>query len=130
MEKTYFGFVKESQFWFKVYFFITCLGGIMDFFNFIVIFNHFGEKGNEYSEIVLILLVLCYLGMNLYWIGYGVILRKRFPNYISEYMTQVIFSAGKKIEEKLEVWNTIAENGLQRASSHVVNKFDSRANSQ
>jgi len=74
MEKAYFGFVKESQCLFKVYFATTCIGGIMDFFNFLVVYNHFGEKGDEYSEIVLMLLTLSYLASNMYWIGYAVML--------------------------------------------------------
>lgn len=81
-----------------MYFAATCIAGIMDFFNFLVVYNHFGQKGDEYAEIVLMLLVLSYLGTNVYWLGYGITLQYKFPDYMSKYMVQVLFSAGKVVE--------------------------------
>ena len=59
---------------FKIYFTLTIIGGILDFFNFIVVYESFAVKGEEYEELVLMLMTLMYLATNMYWVGWAVML--------------------------------------------------------
>ena len=108
MERIFFDFVKDMKSSFKVYFFATGFCGILDFINFIIIYYHFGEPGEEYQEMMLMFLALAYLSSTLLWAGLVCMLRRRFPDYMNKYAVDMLFSAGHMVEEKLAVWNEIA----------------------
>lgn len=85
MERLFWGQIQELQVFFKSFFIFTILSGILDFFNMIVILNHYGNKGEEYQEISLLLLNFVFFGTNAYWVGYVVLLEYKFPIYIVKY---------------------------------------------
>jgi len=128
MERIFFDFVKKMKSSFKVYFFGTVFCGILDFINFLIIYYHFGEPGEEYQEMMLMLLALVYLGTNLLWVGFVCMLRRRFPDYINKYAVQMFFSAGAMVEEKLMVWNEIAKSKMQRTSDAAMRRLSRARN--
>lgn len=130
MERIFFDFVKQMKLSFKVYFFATMFCGILDFINFIIIYYHFGRPGEEYQEMMLMLLALVYFGTNLVWVGFVCMLRKRFPDYIAKYAAQMFFSAGARLEEKLMVWNEIAKAKIQRTSEAAVRRVSRGRNNE
>ena len=130
MERIFFDFVKEMKLFFKIYFFATVFCGILDFINFIIIYYHFGEPGEEYQEMMLMLLALVYFSTNLLWVGFVCMLRRRFPPYMVEYAVQMFFSAGARLEEKVMVWNEIAKAKMQATSEAAMRRLSRGRNDE
>lgn len=68
------------------------MSNFLDFFNFVVILNSFGIPGMEYEECTLMLLVLVFNGINIYYSMNFILLKYRFPAYISKYILEAFFS--------------------------------------
>ena len=70
--------------YFKGYFGMTLLGGVFDMINIIVVIQHYGIKGEEYEELMVLILTLIFLSTTAYWAGYVYLLKFKFPAYISD----------------------------------------------
>ena len=108
LEKSYFEYVKELQKYFKAYCLFTVISGIMDFFNLVIILNHYGEAGKEYEEMFLLMLTLVFWGCNGYWGGYVYLFYFSFPDYIAKYVNETLFGVGVMVDRRLKKWNDIA----------------------
>ena len=86
VERIFFTYVKDTRRLFKIYLALSVLGGIFDFFNFIVVLSYFGRPGEEYQEITMMLLAAVFTGTNMYWFGYCALMQRKFPPYIYKYV--------------------------------------------
>ena len=61
----------------------------------------------EYEECTLMFLVLSFNGINMYYQFYCVLLKYKFPKYISKYIIEAMFSVGVKVQQKIETWQEV-----------------------
>jgi hypothetical protein len=94
VEKVFFFEIKKILRIIKVFGVLTVISNFLDFFNFIVILNYFGQPGMEYEECTLMFLVLVFNGINIYYALSFMLLKFRFPDYISKYIIEAFFSVG------------------------------------
>jgi hypothetical protein len=94
VEKVFFFEIKKILRIIKVFGVLTVISNFLDFFNFIVILNYFGQPGMEYEECTLMFLVLVFNGINIYYALNFMLLKFRFPDYISKYIIEAFFSVG------------------------------------
>lgn len=68
----------------------------------------------EYEECTLMFLVLCFIAINLQYMFYMVLLKFKFPDYISKYLIDSFFNVGMLVHKKIETWKEVKSQQIQR----------------
>ena len=85
----------------------------LDFICLMLTLNHFGVKGEEDSEMILVILNLVFLLLNVYWIQWVLSLRDHLPQYMSNYLANGALGLGIEMTEKTKKIGGIAASGFK-----------------
>ena len=78
---------------------IVCL--FIDVIDFIVQFVRFGRQGDEYSEIMMLFLVLVFLGVDLVYFIWGFSVKSKFRPDIAQYLSKAVFGFASIMKQQL-----------------------------
>ena len=76
----------------------------------------------EYEECTLMFLVLCFNGINIYYQFYWILLKYKFPDYISKYIIEAMFSVGVRVNEKIETWKQVTSAKYEKYPNKIGTK--------
>lgn len=107
VERIFFTEISKIMRIVQIYGVMTIFSKFLDFFNFVIILNSYGKPGMEYEECTLMFLVLCFMAINLQYVFYMVLLKYKFPDYISKYLVSSFFSAGVTVQRKIDEWKNV-----------------------
>ena len=99
---------------------LTLLSYFLDFFAAIVLFMKYGEAGREYAEMTLMAFLVVFVGTNIYWVGQIILLKFKFPPYISSYLINALISAGQNVQKKMKYWNEKAHEKMGRRARRLA----------
>lgn len=71
----------------------------LDFICLMITLKHFGVKGEEDSEMILVMLNLIFIFMNVYWIHWCFNLREHLPEYMGDYLANGAIGLSVKVKE-------------------------------
>lgn len=86
IEKLFYDHYKQFQLFMKIYMGLTVLSYVLDFFAFVILIRKYGDPGHWYSEMTGMAFTIIFIGTNIYWIGQIILLKYKFPEYISSYL--------------------------------------------
>jgi hypothetical protein len=119
VERIYFEEINKILRIVKIFGVFTVIAKFMDFFNFVIILNSYGKPGMEYEECTLMFLVIAFIAINMQYMVYMILLKFKFPDYISKYIIEAFFSVGILVQRKIDTWKEVK-------SDQIKNKFKKR----
>ena len=104
----------------KLYIGLSMLSTVMDFFAGVILLRKYGEPGQWYSEMSMMAFDMIYWGTNIYWVGQIILLKFKFPDYISQYLMCAFFTAGQQVQTKIRYWNNKAHEKMGRTAKRLT----------
>ena len=102
--------VQPIHRYFKCYLLMTCLAGILDFINLIIVVLHYSMPGYEYEEMTMLVFTIMFWLTNLYWIGFVYLLSFKFPDYIQKNFKKALLGIFSSIDPRLVRFGETANN--------------------
>lgn len=114
LERIYFEEISKILRIVKIFGVFTIIAKFMDFFNFVIILNSYGQPGMEYEECTLMFLVLAFIAINMQYMVYCILLKFKFPDYISKYIIEAFFSVGIMVQRKIDDWKEVKATQIKK----------------